>query len=517
MATDTDPADVVCAHCGGNDGELREYQSQSGRRYTLHPQCRDDYVASRNARAAEAAKATKAPAAEPSLQAAAEPQTQQPEATPANVVPMADHEDKRGLKKQKPNGGAGADTGRSSTAPKPPAWLSKCQTDAWGNVICNLDNALRALTEDEQLKDMFAFNEMSRRVMVVKPLNDHDRANPEFAERRLTDTDCALVMAYLQQNGLLKIGPEAVNRAIDIRAERQKFHPVREYLDRLAWDGTERLGTWMATCLGADYNDYNATIGTMMIIAMTARIYRPGCKFDHMVILEGPQGAMKSTALSVLGGPYFSDALPDIATGGKDVSQHLRGKWLIEVTELHAMSRAGNSLLKSFLSRDKEQYRPSYGRNDVDEPRQCIFVGTTNREQYLRDETGARRFWPVKIGTINLNRLREQRDQMFAEAVNRFKNGEQWWPSRQFEQAHLHIEQDERYEVDAWEQAIVSHLDASTATDVTVFEIARGCLEFDNLSRIGTADQRRIIAILEHLGWKRGKRYNNRRPWLRPK
>ena len=224
----------------------------------------------------------------------------------------------------------------------------------------------------------------------------------------------------------------------------------------------------------------------------------PGCKCDYVLVLEGDQGARKSSACSILAGQWFSDALPDVLRD-KDTSQHLRGKWLIEVAELSSTSRAEAEHLKAFITRQVERFRPSYGRLEVIEPRQCLFVGTTNKDTYLRDETGGRQFWPVKVGPIDLDALRHDRDQLFAEAAHRYRAGEQWWPDEGFERQHIKPEQDDRFEGDPWDETIAVYV--ATCERVRVTDIARNVLGIEG-AKVGTADQRRIASVLKGLGWK---------------
>ena len=249
----------------------------------------------------------------------------------------------------------------------------------------------------------------------------------------------------------------------------------------------------------APMTPYVAAVGPMFLISMVARVFQPGCKVDYMMVLEGPQGSRKSAACATLGGEWYSDNLPEICSG-KDVSQHLAGKWLIEISELSAMSRAENSALKAFMTRQVERYRPSYGRHEVIQPRQCCFVGTTNKAVYLRDETGGRRFWPVTTGDIELKALERNRDQLFAEALHDFRQGREWWPSLRFEAEHFTPEQSARYEADAWEEVIAQAIHLRQT--VTIYEIAHEVLHIE-MPRIGTADQRRIASVLERLGWVR--------------
>lgn len=391
------------------------------------------------------------------------------------------------------------------------AWLEDAQFDVSEEPRPNLFNAMLAMRGDLKLCDTFAYDEMLRAPILVAPAPGND--DEPFQPRPVRDTDVAAVQEYLQLNGLEKLGKDTAHQAVDLRAHECAFHPVRDYLGGLTWDHKDRLDTWLSTYLGAEANAYHQGIGKMFLVALVARVFEPGCKADYMMILEGPQGAMKSSACAVLGGQWYSDNLPDIRTAGKDVAQHLNGKWLIEVAEMSALDKAEAAALKAFVTRTVERYRPSYGRKEVIEPRQCLFVGTTNKHAYLRDETGGRRFWPVKVALIKIDDLIRDRDQLFAEAVHLYRQRARWWPDAAFEQEHIAPEQEKRYEADAWEGEIEDWLGRRTEKKVTVLQIATDALSIER-SRLGTSDQRRISAALERAGWRRGSRTGEGRWWV---
>lgn len=244
----------------------------------------------------------------------------------------------------------------------------------------------------------------------------------------------------------------------------------------------------------------------MFLVAAVARVFQPGAKCDYVLVLEGAQGAGKSRACEILGSPWFSDSLPDV-TRDKDAAQHLRGKWIVEISELSAIGRAEAEALKSFISRPVERYRPPYGREEVIEPRQCVFIGTTNRSTYLGDDTGARRFWPVRVGQVDITALGADRDQLFAEAVVNYRAGAQWWPDDHFEREHIRPEQDARFDSDAWESILANFLVGRERVQIS--EVAREALLIET-ARIGTKEQRRIAAILTRLGWTSGREKTGR-------
>ena len=400
------------------------------------------------------------------------------------------------------------------------AWKAGWQTTDEGNPRSNLANALHALRHAPELVDVLSHDEMLRVDMLARPIPGAIEPVGDTGPRFVRDTDVTVLQEWLQRAGLTGLTKDATHQAVERRAVERAYHPVRDYLNGLRWDGTRRLDKWLTYYLGAERTEYTKRIGRMFLIAMVARVFRPGCKADYMLVLEGPQGLLKSTACAVLGGTWFSDNLPDLRGDGVRVSQHIRGKWLIEIAEMSAMNKAENADLKAFITRNEERFTPKYGRREVIEPRQCVFMGTTNKEAYLRDETGGRRFWPVKAVCIDIEALKHDRDQLFAEAAVAFRSGEKWWPDREFEAEHIRPQQDARYEADAWEEKVaeflakrISTVTAGKVADVTVGEVAAH-LHIDT-PKLGTAEQRRIATVLERLGWVREARVGSRRPWVK--
>lgn len=436
-------------------------------------------------------------------------------ADPPPPDPLEDLEAEYADRRREKANGAGdngvdrGDIGEPPVWPEEPAatpidgadWLRHAQRSRTGGPIPNLHNCLLALRNDPHWAGQFRFDEMAASVVT-----------PEFP---CTDLDAFRVHEWMQANGLPRLGIDPVREAIQLVGRDICFHPVRDWLNGLQWDGVQRLGLWVHTYLGAEDNAYHSEIGQKFLIALVARVFQPGCKSDYMPVLEGPQRTLKSTACRVLvGEPHFCDNLPEL--GGGDyvrVAMHLRGKWLIEISELSAFNRADAAKLKQFLSSAVEHFTPKFGHHPVREPRQCLFIGTTNDKHYLRDPTGGTRYWPIVCGTIDIPALERDRNQLFAEAAHQYNLGATWWPEPRFEREIIIPIQDERFEADAWDQPILAYLMSEPRT--TIVEIAKNALELPT-GRIGTADQRRIAAILRAEGWVQHKGSGGARYWLPP-
>lgn len=244
----------------------------------------------------------------------------------------------------------------------------------------------------------------------------------------LTDDDCVKIKIWFSEKWKIEPSVNIVLEAMIIIAIENAYHPVKNYLESLTWDGVPRVETWCKTYLGAEAAEpYLSDVSRKFMIAAVARVYEPGIKFDNMLIFEGLQGIGKSTVGSILASPnWFLDGIPDLHD--KDSALNLQGNWIVEMGELSNLKRSDVETVKGFITRQIDKVRPPYGKRYISSKRQCVFFGTTNAEDYLKDKTGNRRFWPVKVADVDIEGLREDRDQLWAEALYLYDVvGEKLW------------------------------------------------------------------------------------------
>jgi len=308
-------------------------------------------------------------------------------------------------------------------------------------------------------------------------------------------------------------GSALVAETVEVIAREHAFHPVRQYLEALTWDGTSRIGHWLTDLLGAPGNEYTRLVARFFLIGMVKRVMEPGCKFDYCMVLEGQQGIFKSSALRVLGGPWFKDT--DLDLQNKDAMVALQGAWLYEIAEMDSLSRAEASKQKSFLSRQVDEFRPVYGRREIRLPRQLCFAGTTNSWEWNKDPTGGRRFWPVEVTSVDLQGLAAQRDQLFAEAIVEWRRGTPCYPDRDQQRVLFDPEQLAREQSEGYVDALHDWVYSRTA-DFSMAEAVRDGLQMD-YSKLTRDVQTRVGNALKALGCTRVERRNGTvRFWYRP-
>lgn len=304
----------------------------------------------------------------------------------------------------------------------------------------------------------------------------------------------------------LKARKSDVQDEMEAEARRHSFDPLTDYLQALKWDGTHRLDTWTGVYLGTERTPYASAIGRKFLIGAVARALQPGCKNDNMLVLEGPQGIGKSTAVRYLfGDRFFTDNLPDFHS--KDSFQQLQGAWCIEVGELSALSKAEVKDVKQFLSRLVDKFRAPYERIPLSIPRRTVFVGTVNPEDvgYLRDPTGNRRFWPIEcsadpdLGVMPLRQILADRDQIWAEAVAAYKRGEEWHLEED-DAAVARVEQDKRREMHPWEPVIAAWAKREAVYETTIAEVLEFAIKIAP-DKLNSQAQRGAGAALRGLGW----------------
>jgi predicted P-loop ATPase len=291
-------------------------------------------------------------------------------------------------------------------------------------------------------------------------------------------------------------------KSMEVVAREHSFHPVKDYFEALRWDGVPRLEQWPITYLMVDDSAYVRAIAPRFLISAVARIYSPGAKVDHILVLEGPQGRKKKSQTVEALAPkpeWFTDNLSNVAS--KDAKLEVAGVLLVEIPEMEAIIRSTSSAMKKFITHRSDRFRPPYGRNVITWKRQCVFVGTINPipgEGYLKDPTGARRFWPVMCGKeTDLEGLKRDRDQLWAEAVHQFKAGTPWWLETPELEALATVAQEERFARDDWEMPIRAWL--GDRTEVTVTEVLKDAL---GLSQTHSGEIRVVRILKRRLGFK---------------
>lgn len=379
---------------------------------------------------------------------------------------------------------------------------AKMQITANGTLRDNLYNVEIAVRGIRCIYEAIYWDEFRARVTVSGPL-PWDLSKEE---RTWSDHDTNKLTSLLNQLGL-QVKPPVVHTAVDTVARENARHPICDWLRSRQWDRTPRLDTWLSDYMAVSPSAYTSAIGPAWLISAVARVANPGCQVDTMIILQGRQGAGKSSAVRILfGSENFTDQLPDLTS--KDAALQLHGAWAVEISELDQMRKAEATAVKAFITRRVDRYRPPFGRCTVDMRRQCIFVGTTNDDSYLRDPTGARRFWPVTVGDIDLERLKADRDQLWAEAYFRYQASEPWWITDPDILEEVGEQQELRKETDEWDSAIDRWMynNGYPQTDLSVGEILSDALGItrDKWSR---RDQMRVSKYLKSRNFDRYQKY----------
>jgi len=386
-------------------------------------------------------------------------------------------------------------------APADDNWMGELlRTKDGGTKPCS-GNVEIILRNDPRWKGALGYCDFSYRVV------KHHAPMPDMQTGEWDDDDTARTIIWFAHNYRLTITKNHVLEALVVVAQKARFHPVREYLAELTWDGQPRLKSFLQKAMGADTDTddarrYLEMAGSMFLIGSVARIMVPGCKMDNVLILEGEQGKGKSQVVSILYGDWYSDA--PLPLGDKDAYQNIQGVWGSELAELDSFNKAESNTAKMFFSQKRDRFRPPYGHSPKDFKRQCVFIGTTNQDEYLKDYSGNRRYWPVYCRHVDLQWTRDNRDQLWAEALHQFDQNIRWWPDED-EQLVFTKEQDDRLQVDPWLYPIDDFLKTLNRDYVTGDDVLISACRKDTGTQ-NRADQNRVAPLMKSLGWHKKRK-----------
>lgn len=380
------------------------------------------------------------------------------------------------------------------------AAMQELELDAKGLPFCNVVNVCRILRNHPEWSGRLWFDSFHQRLRT-----DWDGCGA----RNWRDDDGVALTCWIQERQRMnRVSLAVVEQAVLLVGMENCRSEVLDWLRCLSWDGEARLDQLSVRGFGADDTDYAIAVGSNFVKGMVARAEKPGRKVDTALILEGPQGIGKTRALQALGGPWYGSLHSQFGT--TDALLEMRGKWVIELPELEALSKREVEGIKAFISRDTDTFRTPYGRHPADVPRSCLFAGTTNESTYLRDSTGARRFWPLRCGRIDVDWIKANRTQLIAEALFRVRAGESWWELPEAEAAR---EQELRFEGDPWADRVETYLIGRDT--VTIADILSDGLKVE-VSHQDKRMQMRVAHILRRLNWQRDQiGASRRRIWQR--
>lgn len=323
-------------------------------------------------------------------------------------------------------------------------WVDQLETEGKSGKIKNtIANVVLILTHDEYLAGRFGYNEFEQRETAIKAL-PWDKGIKVYP-RPLADKDDAELRLYLERCYDITSTPKIAD-ALTVITNANSYHPVRDYLDACIWDGTERLDTLLVNIFGAEDTPYVRAVTRKWFTAAVSRVYNPGCKFDFVLIIIGEQGRGKSTLFDRMGGKWFSDSVTTIA--GKEALESIQGSWIIELGELAGLRKAEVDAVKHFVAKREDRFRVAYGKRIEHFARRCVFGGTSNEDDILRDVTGNRRFWIVNVkGLVGITDVWKYLDavtvsQLWAEARERLADGETLYLDKELEDAAREIQDD---------------------------------------------------------------------------
>lgn len=318
-------------------------------------------------------------------------------------------------------------------------WKAELEYTKSGRLLCNIANIILILENDPALAGHIVHDLFTGMDSAKDGLPWNKNAN------QWTDTDDANLRVWLEKHYDIT-GKEKIADALTAVLTRHSYHPIRDYLSGLTWDGVPRLDRIIIDYMGAEDSELNRAMSRKHFVAAVARVFNPGCKYDYCLIMSGAEGIGKSTLLRVMGGKWFNDSITTLE--GKEGMEQLRRAWVVELGELSSIKRSDVEQVKAHLSKQVDIYRAAYARRVLEHPRQCVFCGTTNEALFLKGDTGNRRFWVIPV-VAELRKyrdwseaIRRDRDQLWAEAVHYYKQGEPLYLSEELEAQAKQRQQD---------------------------------------------------------------------------